>query len=152
MVKIVHFDMPSGPVAEGVFSQIGKEIESTASRSTMDGAPHEEIVKESLKSLAERIPEMRDAPAPASAAPQASKAASEKDDGDALPAYLNDAEGAEGEEAKKAVGTLVHMVFTEGLDHAVRASKKYPPFLEDAFHDALVDRLVPGLKKRGVLK
>jgi len=44
------------------------------------------------------------------------------------------------------------MAFHEGLEKAVREAKNHPPFIEDAFHDALVDRLLPILQKTDTFK
>jgi len=50
------------------------------------------------------------------------------------------------------VARLVDIVFAKGLAAGVREAKRQPPFVEDAFHDALVDKLLPELKKRGIIK
>ena len=44
------------------------------------------------------------------------------------------------------------MVFEKGLEVALKEAGKQTPFIEDAFHDALVDKLLPELKKRGIVK
>lgn len=157
MVKVVHFGVPSGPAVESVFSQIGKEIESTASRPEMGEAPHETIVKESIRSIRERTPFHAETPIeepvmPSEVAQPTQATHTQKDDdGGIFPVYLKDSD-VSGAEAKQVVETLVHQVFEKGLDDTIRIAKKYPPFLEDAFHDALVDRLIPELKRRGILK
>lgn len=66
-----------------------------------------------------------------------------------LPAYLS---GSGGEtEVKAEVELLVNIVFEKGIEKAIAEAKKKPPFIADAFHDALVDKILPELKKRGVI-
>lgn len=67
-----------------------------------------------------------------------------------LPAYLTGQNVDE--KIKLEVERLVDMIFHQGIEKAVKESKKYPPFIEDAFHDALVDKLLPVLKERGIIK
>lgn len=50
------------------------------------------------------------------------------------------------------VERLVQLVFQKNLTRAVYEAKRHPPFVEDAFHDALIDKLLPELKKRGAIK
>ena len=44
------------------------------------------------------------------------------------------------------------MAAGEDITKAVNEARKYPPFVEDAFHDALIDKFLPELKKRGIIK
>ncbi|MFA5870724.1 MAG: hypothetical protein WC842_02465 [Candidatus Paceibacterota bacterium] len=53
---------------------------------------------------------------------------------------------------KEEIEALVESAANKGLEQAVQASLKHSAFVQDAFHDALVDRLIPELKKRGILK
>ena len=66
-----------------------------------------------------------------------------------LPSYLQKEDADP--RVKLEVEKLVDMVFHKGLFEASEEAKKHPPFVEDAFHDVLVDKLLPELKKRGVL-
>ena len=50
------------------------------------------------------------------------------------------------------VEELVAQAFDKGLEDAIRAAKRCDPFIEDAFHDALTEQLIPELKRRGILK
>ncbi len=63
-----------------------------------------------------------------------------------LPHYLKD-----DEEVKKEVNRLVDLAFKEGIEKAVKEAKSYSPFIEDAFHDALVEKILPILKERGII-
>ena len=150
MVKVVHFES-SGPHAENVISEVTKGIETVSARPETRGFSHEEKVKESIRGIAERVPEVqvelpKDAPAEAKQG-----AVSSTNDTGSFPAYLISDDPAS-EDTKKAVEELVNLVFSKGLDEGVRFAKKYPPFIEDAFHDALTERLIPELKRRGILK
>ena len=63
-----------------------------------------------------------------------------------LPEYLR-AEGAD-PAVQHAVEFLVTEAFQHGLMHALKLAKSRPPLVEDAFHDALVDIVLPLLKER----
>ncbi len=154
MVKVVHFDA-SGPSAERVFAEVGKQVEALSSRPEMKDAPHETIVKETLRSMAERLPEQRETASPAPpTAPAPQPVPAQKGSAvSTLPGYLS-AEGGDGEHAaeRQAVEELVAQAFDKGLEDAIRAAKRCDPFIEDAFHDALTEQLIPELKRRGILK
>jgi len=104
--------------------------------------PEREALKQSIKSLIqeESVP----------TAQEPSSVVSEtKPKDNFLPAYLSDSSD---DNAKKAVLHLLEKAMNDDLVKAILEAKEYPPFIEDAFHDALVDRLLPELKKRGVIK
>lgn len=152
MVKVVHFGA-SGPSAEGVFSQISKEVEAKSAMPEMQNIPHEVIVKETLKSIAERLPEQHETGIPTqpiATTPQEPAVEVQGAGKSTLPAYLNS--DGEQEIERQAVEALIKQTFDKGLDEAIRAAKRYDPFIEDAFHDALTEQLVPELRRRGILK
>lgn len=68
---------------------------------------------------------------------------------DFLPSYFKEEEISD--EVKAAVVGLLDMVFHKGILAALRESKKYSPFIQDAFHDALADKILPELEKRGII-
>lgn len=103
--------------------------------------PEKEIVK---KSFGIFVPPP--APAPAAAASQTE----EKSESPFLPQYLQD-DGAEPEVEKK-IESLIDLALAKGLAEACNAARREKPFVMDAFHDALADKLIPELKKRGVIK
>lgn len=139
MVKVVHFESASLP--DSVFSNIREEMRSVAERADMKEAPHEEVLKESLKSMTEKISEASTPSfAPSQTASEPSATAS------SLPAYLSD-----DEDAKKAVETLLTITLTHGLNRAIAEAKRANPFILDAFHDTLVEKFLPELKRRGML-
>lgn len=55
------------------------------------------------------------------------------------------------EQTEGLVEALLQIAVDKGILRAFRDSKKYPPFIQDAFHDALADKLVPEMERRGIL-
>lgn len=51
----------------------------------------------------------------------------------------------------EVVNNLVNMIAKKGINKAVTEAKKLDPFLLDAFHDALVDKLYDELTSRGLV-
>ena len=64
-----------------------------------------------------------------------------------LPQYVNDASP----ELKLEVEYLLDIAFHQGILKADREARKASPFVLDAFHDALVKKLYPTMKERGVV-
>lgn len=52
---------------------------------------------------------------------------------------------------KLEVEKLMDLVIHKGILKALKESKKHSPFIQDAFHDALADKLLPELKKRNII-
>lgn len=107
-----------------------------------------EVIKESLEALTEQ---------PAMAPAENQAAVSQKEmvapaiqpaPTSFLPAYLIDSQNTA--EIQNKIQHLIKLAFKEGLAEAIKEAKNYPPFIEDAFHDALIDKLMPELKKRGL--
>ncbi len=61
--------------------------------------------------------------------------------------YLN----ALSDDQVTTINNLVSLIPTKGISHAVVEAKKLNPFLLDAFHDALVDKLYQELADRGLV-
>ncbi|MDP3975197.1 MAG: hypothetical protein Q8P88_02860 [Candidatus Jorgensenbacteria bacterium] len=102
-------------------------------------APPREIVKQSLVAAVPPLPhpsEEKGSGPPSSAADESH-----------LPSYLSE----ESPEVKAEVERLVTLALEEGLVPAVAAAAKRSPFVLDALHDALVDKLLPELEKRGII-
>jgi len=111
--------------------QIGKHRESPE----LKGAESKELIRESLRSLT-----------PEPAAPQPSVP---KDDGSAvLPSYMRDEPAA----TKLMVEELLELSLHTGITQGLKEARKAGPYILDAFHDALVDKLYPELKKRGIVE
>jgi hypothetical protein len=139
MVKVVHFE--SAVLPDSVFSNIRDEMRSVAERPDMKEAPHEKILKESLKSMTERVSDASipvHAPVPIVSEPNTTPSS--------FPAYLLD-----DEDTTKAVEALLTITLEHGLDRAIAEAKRANHFVLDAFHDTLVEKFLPELQKRGML-
>lgn len=135
MVKVRNFDEK----LERSFEKLGRQIEEERKLPEARELPEREIVKRSLKSLT-----------PPPVAQQEEKVQKMPPrEGSALPDYLQ--EGGD-EKVKKEVEGLVGLVFDKGLEEALEEAGKHPAFVEDAFHDALVDKLLPELKRKGIIE
>lgn len=108
------------------------------------GLPEREIVKQSLKSL---VQEKNQAPVTSEDASLPTSSVPPKDD--FLPDYFSDSTD---QKIKESVKHLLGMTRNGDIPKAVREARKYPPFIEDAFHDALIDKFMPELRKRGIIK
>lgn len=136
MPKVMNF---SENLEKG-FEKIGHRVRENIEKSPeVKESSERAIVKESIVSIAREVSE---------------SPSSDQAGGDGkpslLPSYFVSEDGSE-DEAKRAVEHLVDMTLHGDLEKAIQISKKYPAFVEDAFHDALVDKLVPELKKKGIL-
>lgn len=138
MVKVMNF----GEQMERDLARITHTVEAERAVTTESPAPAPELVRRSLEDLSGGVPAPTPAASPASSAPS-------DDHGGELPAYL--AASAGDPKARQEVDRLVHLAFRDGIEAAVREAKRQPPFILDALHDALVDKLLPELKRRGVL-
>lgn len=139
MAKVQNFNEH----LEKSLSRIGERVAVERGSPEAADLSDRELVKRSVQAIAREVP-----PAPAPA-PQSAPVQPPADDGH-LPSYVAKA-GAD-ETTERKIESLVHLAFQKGLDEAVRASKRQPYFIEDAFHDALVDKALPELKKRGIVK
>lgn len=136
MVRVQHFDA-SG--FERTVQQVGERVQAyRESVPRVPGREPREIVKESLKTWAE---EVQSPPTPAGLPPTTGGAASY------LPAYLANDDAP----AAQAVSALVGIAFQGHIEAALHRAKRMSPFVEDAFHDALVDRVLPEMRKRGLV-
>lgn len=129
---------------EKSFERLGKHVEERVETRAGENVPEREVVRESLQSFAKEIHETKEIGAPTNGASPSQPSINTT----AIPSYLN----KESEDVKKTVEMLVEEAFSGGLEKAVNKARKYPAFIEDAFHDALVDALLPELKRRGMLK
>ena len=134
MAKVVDF----GGDFEKEIVKIGEGIQAEKKVSAEESIPEREMVKRSVQSLGNE-----------SVASKQVQAKTQSDEDMALPTYMG------GDNSSTAIKTeverLITLAFSESLEKAVREAKKKPYFIEDAFHDALVDKLLPELKKRGLI-
>lgn len=143
MTKVKNF---SENVEKGL-ARLGHEVTKQMELPDRAGLTEREIVKESLKSIAR---EEVNSPIAEAAVPTASVSAPiSAPTEDFLPDYLapGDSEGI-----RKSLEHLLQIAAGEDIEKAVNEARKYPPFVEDAFHDALIDKFLPELKKRGIIK
>ncbi len=120
--------------------KLGEQIERERAAAETEAPPEREVVKRSIQVLSRDLPEEE----------EKKEERKSRTEDSTLPGYLQD--GERNEDAIKKVEDLVGMVFEKGLEVALKEAGKQPPFIEDAFHDALVDKLLPELKKRGIVK
>lgn len=137
MVKVRDFNEKF----ERNLNELGARMEVERQKPEARGLNEGELLKQSLKSLAATTVMKEEKTAPPAPVPLNQTV---------LPAYLDDEAGAE--KVKAEVGQLVSLVFQKGLEAALTAAGRHSPFVEDAFHDALVDKLLPELKKKGIIK
>jgi hypothetical protein len=64
-----------------------------------------------------------------------------------LPEYLSDDNSTVVDE----VTSLIGIALQDDIEKALKSARKKTPFVEDAFHDALVDKVLPLLKERGLI-
>lgn len=55
-------------------------------------------------------------------------------------------------ESVEKINSLIEMVGRDGIKKTISAAKNFDPFILDAFHDALVDKLYGELKDQGYIK
>ncbi len=123
--------------------RLGAEVSKKVESPEFKEAPIEHVVKESLRTLSVSA-------TPPAAAVSAEKPRDQDPRARFLPSYLSDDAGDV--EVKAVVENLVTLAFQSGVERAIAEAKRYPPFVEDAFHDALTEKLVPELRKRGIIK
>ena len=79
---------------------------------------------------------------------QSAQKRDDKDDEEGvLPGYLDKASN----DIKLRTEQLIDITFHRGLENALKEAKKSGPFVLDAFHDALADKLYEEIKKRGMI-
>jgi len=128
---------------ENNLARLGGHVEQQIGSRGERNISEREIVKEAVQTFAEEVVKNE------TTTPQAVQLIPQTNS-QSLPSYLQKEEG--NENVKHIVETLIEEALSHDLEKAVRDAKKYSPFIEDAFHDALVDKLIPELKKRGILK
>ncbi|MEK7077088.1 MAG: hypothetical protein AAB967_02555 [Patescibacteria group bacterium] len=147
MVKVQDF---SGPPVGGGFEKniqhAGERVRVYKENPSFREAPEREVVKKSFQ------PQV--VPPPSPGVPPAAGDGSGNEQGlseDAeffLPDYFL---GGDADGMKEAVLRLAETALHGDLEKSLKDARKLSPYLEDAFHDALVDKLVPEMRKRGLL-
>ncbi|MEK7089418.1 MAG: hypothetical protein AAB920_01215 [Patescibacteria group bacterium] len=130
--------------------RLGAHINVERERPSSELSSPREIVKNSLKNYAEDLTQIRNVSVAEAQAGLVSQATPASDMSGSLPNYLFNSDISEG--IKQEVKALVDFVFSDNLESAIKESRKRSAFVQDAFHDALVDKLMPELVKRGIFK
>lgn len=150
--------MDAAPQSAESFSahveRVAAALETRAAQAGESAPVSREAVRDVLRSIAEQAPESAPVPQPVPAAsvpvPAAVPATGPTTRTiDVLPDYLR-AEDADPAVVAK-VESLVTEAFRHGLVRALKSARSQPPIVEDAFHDALVDIVLPLLKERNML-
>ncbi|MEK7465444.1 MAG: hypothetical protein AAB631_01555 [Patescibacteria group bacterium] len=137
MPNVVNF----GPDFERSLTRIKEDIAEQKSIPGNEQMEERELMRQSLEKMAAAVAVPPAQEPPASSAPQA--------DASSLPAYLSNASADP--RVKEEVQRLVNLAFSDHIEKAISEAKKHPPFVVDALHDALVDKLIPEMKRRGML-
>ena len=117
---------------------LSKEIAEKRNLSEYKELPEKELVKQVLQSLIKE-------PAVQSIVP--SLQPTESAEKNFLPGYLKDFPA----ETKLQVEQLIDLTFHQGIEKVVARAKRASPFILDAFHDALADKLYEELKNRKLI-
>ena len=125
---------------EGSLQEFGAEVREVQRTPEAAQLNESELVRRSLRSYAER------ASAASPAAPEESLPTTHSSP---LPSYLDS--GTADPAVVAEVESLITLAFTHGLRRAFGAARRPSPFIEDAFHDALAEKLLPELKRRGLI-
>ncbi len=142
MVKVQDFS------AEGFEKNIqhaGERVRAYRESPNFREAPEREVVKKSFQ---------LEGSFPFSGVPQSSSVSdSARDGGDEeqasfLPDYFL---GGDSDGMREAVLRLAETALHGDLEKSLKDARKLSPYLEDAFHDALVDKLVPEMRRRGLI-
>lgn len=137
---------PNDSILENEIAELNKEIE--AKRAELEqkrgivserGALHEVVAEKLDKSSADAAALRQELQASMTSGSQSTQ--SQKG------SYLN----ALSDDQVDTVNRLVSLIPAKGIKHAIAEAKKLEPFLLDAFHDALVDKLYNELASRGLV-
>lgn len=137
MTNVVNF----GPEFEANLKRVHAEVIEQKKEMPAETESERELVRQSLKKISSTITVSSE---DSTQSPQFVPSAPSS-----LPSYLSDASA--NPRAVDEVQRLVRIVYEDKIEKAIAEAKKYPPFVLDALHDALVDKLIPEMKKRGML-
>ncbi len=137
MVRVKNFN----EALEESLVKLGQEVEKQREVLKTEELPEREIVKSALKSFAVQT------------TPQSVGAAKEEEkkeiESEFLPHYVR--KGDVKPDVEKEILNLVQIAFNKNLETAFTEAKKRSPFVQDAFHDVLAEKLLPELKKRKII-
>lgn len=123
---------------EADIKKVSQEVIEKKQSLENQGASERELVKQAIH------PQIHTQPGADST--QVATSATAADD-KVLPDYLKDSP----QELKLKVESLVELVFNKGIKKAAHEAQKFGPFVLDAFHDAVTDKIYEELKKRKII-
>lgn len=124
-------------IIEQDIERLTREIKERQLTAESKGVSERELIKQTIYPLVKQ----RSAPVIQLAEPSLS--AEER----MLPDYLKDSP----QEIKLKVEQLIDLTFHHGIEKAASEARKSNPFILDAYHDALTDKLYEELKSRGLI-
>jgi len=145
MTKVMNFSEN----LEKNLARLGHDVAKRAELPESRDLSERELVRESIRSMVQPEEQVASNPSAKSTPSAPTPAQAPSSNGNFLPNYLSDNGN---ESVKKSVEHLLQLAVDGDITKAVKEAKRYPPFIEDAFHDALIDKFLPELKKRGAIK
>jgi hypothetical protein len=124
-------------IIEQDIERLSKEIAEKKKLPEYKEIPERELIKQTLQPLVKQAISDKE---------QATREEKETEE-QIIPDYLKDSPP----EIKLRVEKLVDSVFHQGIEKTVKEAKQAGPFILDAFHDALTDKLYDELKKRNLI-
>lgn len=124
-------------ILEADIERLSKEIKEKRDLLENKGISNKELLKQTLSPIIKQSGPAQ--PIQPSVQPA--------DDSKFLSDYLKDASP----DVKIKVEKLIESAFRHGLTKTVGEAKHFDPFILDAFHDALTDKMYEELKKRGLI-
>jgi hypothetical protein len=124
-------------VLEADIERLSREIKEKKELLENKGVSNKELLKQTLGPIVKQTGRIQ--PTQTNIQPA--------DDNKFLSDYLKDAPA----DVKIKVEKLIDSAFRHGLSGAVNEARRFDPFILDAFHDTLTDKLYDELKKRGLL-
>lgn len=140
MAEDNNFLFENIPALEEDIERLSVEVQNYRDKPEMKNASEKELLKEAIRAF----PKIENT----NNTSQANVAQQQSSTSSFLPDYAEDAPI----ESKLEIEYLIDCVFKDGLQKALKEANKSPFFVQDAFHDALVKKLYPELKKRGIVK
>ena len=124
-------------IIEKDIERLSKEIAEKKNLPEYKEVPERELIKQTLQPLVRQATSDKQ---------QVTKKEEETKE-TVLPDYLKDSPP----EIKLRVEKLVDLVFHQGIEKTIKEANQAGPFILDAFHDALIDKLYDELKKRNLI-
>jgi len=124
-------------IIEKDIERLSKEIAEKKNLPEYKEVPERELIKQTLQPLVRQATSDKQ---------QVTKKEEETKE-TVLPDYLKDSPP----EIKLRVEKLVDLVFHQGIEKTIKEANQAGPFILDAFHDALTNKLYDELKKKNLI-